>query len=52
MAELTLTSPAFEDGESIPERYGYTEDNVNPPLAVSGVPESAETLLLVVDDPD
>ena len=52
MADLTLTSPAFDDGEPIPERYGYTENNVNPPLEVSGVPESAETLLLVVDDPD
>jgi Raf kinase inhibitor-like YbhB/YbcL family protein len=52
MAELTLSSPAFDDGESIPEQYGYTADNVNPPLDVSNVPSSAESLVLVVDDPD
>jgi len=52
MAELQLTSPAFEDGGSIPDEYGYRERNVNPPLTVSGVPSSAESLLLVVDDPD
>ncbi|MEF8850856.1 MAG: YbhB/YbcL family Raf kinase inhibitor-like protein [Haloarculaceae archaeon] len=52
MADLTLTSPAFEDGGTIPDRYGYTAANVNPPLEISGVPESARSLLLVVDDPD
>ncbi|MFB6077014.1 MAG: YbhB/YbcL family Raf kinase inhibitor-like protein, partial [Candidatus Nanohaloarchaea archaeon] len=36
----------------IPETYGYTERNVNPPLAVTGVPAEAETLALVMDDPD
>jgi len=49
---LALTSPAFEDGEQIPEEYGYTERNVNPPLTISGVPEGAVTLALIVDDPD
>lgn len=52
MATLQLTSPAFEDGEPIPHRYGYTEENVNPPLEVDGVPDEAESLALVVDDPD
>ena len=52
MADLELTSPSFEDGETIPDEYGYTADNVNPPLEISNVPESAESLLLVVDDPD
>ncbi|MFB6170532.1 MAG: YbhB/YbcL family Raf kinase inhibitor-like protein [Haloarculaceae archaeon] len=49
---LTLSSPAFADGERIPEEYGYTERNVTPPLHVAGVPDDAESLALVVDDPD
>ncbi|MFW6321644.1 MAG: YbhB/YbcL family Raf kinase inhibitor-like protein [Halohasta sp.] len=52
MASLQLTSPAFDDGEPIPREYGYTERNVNPPLEVDGVPDEAESLALVVDDPD
>ncbi|MDY6774384.1 MAG: YbhB/YbcL family Raf kinase inhibitor-like protein [Candidatus Nanohaloarchaea archaeon] len=50
--ELELSSPAFEDGGTIPERYGYEEQNVNPPLQISGVPENTESLALVMDDPD
>lgn len=49
---LTLTSPAFDDGERIPEKYAYAEDNVNPPLVIDHVPEAARSLALVVDDPD
>jgi len=49
---MRLTSPAFGDGERIPRRFGYTEANVNPPLAVWGVPDEAASLALVVDDPD
>jgi Raf kinase inhibitor-like YbhB/YbcL family protein len=52
MGDLTLTSPTFDDGEQIPDRYGYTVDNVNPPLEVKGVPEGAESMALLVDDPD
>lgn len=50
--DLELTSPAFDDGEPIPDRYGYEEDNVNPPLEIDGVPADAESLALVMDDPD
>ena len=49
---LTLSSPAFEDGGPIPDRYGYLADNVNPPLAIGGVPDGTTSLALVVDDPD
>ena len=49
---MELSSPAFDDGEPIPRTYGYTEANVNPPLQVSGVPEEAAALALVMDDPD
>ncbi|MEF8774235.1 MAG: YbhB/YbcL family Raf kinase inhibitor-like protein [Halobacteriales archaeon] len=49
---MELTSPAFSDGDPIPEQYGYTEANVNPPLDVDGVPDGAVSLVLVMDDPD
>jgi hypothetical protein len=52
MTGLTLSSPEFEDGEPIPEQYGYTEANVNPPLTIHDVPAEAESLALLVDDPD
>ncbi|WP_424019509.1 YbhB/YbcL family Raf kinase inhibitor-like protein [Halorientalis pallida] len=52
MSDLRLESPAFEDGERIPEKYGYTEDDVNPPLHVENVPDGAVSLVLIVDDPD
>ena len=49
---MEATSPVFEDGSRIPERYGYTQENVNPPVEISGVPEAARSLVLVMDDPD
>ncbi|MFB6079745.1 MAG: YbhB/YbcL family Raf kinase inhibitor-like protein [Haloferacaceae archaeon] len=52
MTALELSSPAFDDGEPIPEKHGHDAANVSPPLSVSGVPDDAETLALVVDDPD
>ncbi|MFC7019068.1 MULTISPECIES: YbhB/YbcL family Raf kinase inhibitor-like protein [Haloarcula] len=52
MDDLRLTSPAFDDGERIPEKYGYTAENTNPPLDVGGVPGEAVSLVIIVDDPD
>lgn len=52
VGELELTSPAFNDGEAIPEPYGRETQNVNPPLRIAGVPGDAESLALIMDDPD
>lgn len=49
---LTLTSPAFTHGGSIPARYTCEGDDISPPLAWSGVPPEAKSLALIVDDPD
>jgi hypothetical protein len=49
---MELSSPAFRDGDPIPEQYGYTAANVNPPLELTDVPPGAESLVLLVDDPD
>jgi Raf kinase inhibitor-like YbhB/YbcL family protein len=49
---ITVTSPAFGDGQPIPQRYTCDGDEVSPPLAWSGIPGDAAALALVVDDPD
>lgn len=52
MNALSLTSSAFEDGEPLPKRCGYTRTNVNPHLSIQGVPENTRALALIMDDPD
>jgi Raf kinase inhibitor-like YbhB/YbcL family protein len=49
---VIISSPAFGNGEQLPKRYGYRQENVNPPLEISGVPLEAGSLALIVDDPD
>lgn len=49
---MDISSPAFSDGENIPDKYGYSRDNVNPPVNFSDIPEKSVTLVLIVDDPD
>lgn len=52
MNDLQLSTTAFEPGGTIPDKYGKAYENVNPPLSISGVPDDAASLVLVVDDPD
>ena len=49
---IELTSTAFSEGEMIPGRYSCDGEDVSPPLAWSGVPEAAQSLALICDDPD
>lgn len=51
---LSISSLAFDDGEEIPTQYTCENEGEvdSPPLRIEGVPEEAETLALVVDDPD
>lgn len=49
---LTISSPVFKHEGSIPSRYTCEGDDINPPLDISGIPEEAKCLALVVDDPD
>lgn len=49
---MRLESPAFGQNEPIPAEYSCDGANRLPPLRLSGVPEEAVTLALVVDDPD
>ena len=49
---ITITSPAFNDGDLIPKQYTCDGANISPPLNWSGVPPNAKSLALVCDDPD
>jgi Raf kinase inhibitor-like YbhB/YbcL family protein len=49
---LSLVSPAFRNGEPLPEKYGYTRQNVNPPFQIDGIPSNTQSLVLIMDDPD
>lgn len=51
--KLTLTSPAFTNGGMIPAKYTCDGDSkLSPPFSISGVPEEAKSLVLIMDDPD
>ena len=47
---MTLTSPAFLDGELIPRQFTCDGDNVPPSLNWSGGPDSTRSFALIVED--
>jgi hypothetical protein len=51
-ASITLTSPAFQSGESIPFKYTCEGSNISPPLKWTGSPAGTKTFALICDDPD
>ena len=52
MGDLKLTSSDFLDGDEIPRYCGYKNENHEPLLTISGIPEGTESLALIMDDPD
>ncbi|HJV96290.1 MAG TPA: YbhB/YbcL family Raf kinase inhibitor-like protein [Albitalea sp.] len=49
---MQLTSTAFAAMGGIPRRHTCEGKDLAPPLAWSGVPSAARSLVLIVDDPD
>ncbi len=49
---LTVTSSAFDHDQLIPRDYTCDGKDAFIPLHVSGVPKSAKTIAIIVDDPD
>ena len=49
---LTIESPAFPEGGSIPRLYTCDGRDVSPPLSWTGIPAGVKSLALVCDDPD
>jgi len=49
---MKITSPAFQEGGVIPEKFSKNGRNVSPELRIEGTPAEAKSLALIVDDPD
>jgi len=49
---LSITSPAFQEGSRIPDRYTSQGEDVSPPLAWNEPPAGTQSLALIMDDPD
>lgn len=52
VANITVTSPAFQSGGKIPDKFTCKGANQNPPLQFAGVRPEAKSLILIVEDPD
>jgi hypothetical protein len=50
--KLQLTTTAFAEGQPIPRRHSYNDQDISPALQWSGVPPAAKSLALICDDPD
>ena len=49
---MKLISTAFKHNQAIPPEFTCDGDDVSPPLEISDVPKNAQSLALVMDDPD
>lgn len=49
---IVVTSRAFKNMQPLPVTYACDGEDVSPPLAWSGVPSAAKSLVLIADDPD
>ena len=49
---MKLSSSAFGSEEKIPSKYTCDGNNINPPLEIVDVPEGAQSLVLIMEDPD
>jgi Raf kinase inhibitor-like YbhB/YbcL family protein len=52
LERIELTSPAFDDGDTLPSRFAHDHENLSPPLEWTGIPPGTEELALVCQDPD
>ena len=50
--KMKITSSAFQEAGTIPEKFSKMGQNVSPELRIQGIPAEAKSLALIVDDPD
>lgn len=50
--DFRIKSDVFKEGEVIPEKYSCEGEDVSPPLKWENVPDEAQSLALIADDPD
>jgi Raf kinase inhibitor-like YbhB/YbcL family protein len=49
---IEVSSPAFEPGGAIPQKYTGEGRDLSPPLMWDGLPQGTKEIALVCDDPD
>jgi hypothetical protein len=49
---MQLTSSAFGNGKTIPQRYSGEGENISPPLDWTDMPVGTKSFALVMEDPD
>jgi Raf kinase inhibitor-like YbhB/YbcL family protein len=52
MQTISITTEAFLSGEYIPSKYSCDSDDISPQLSWKGVPTDANSIVLIMDDPD
>lgn len=52
VAAMEIASPAFPEGQPIPDKYTGHGNDVSPPLQWSGAPPQTKSFALICDDPD
>ena len=49
---LTITSPDFQEGKLIPEKFTCDGENISPAITITSIPKEAVSMALIMDDPD
>ena len=52
MTEFSIISSDFNEGEEIPNEFGYKFENKEPKLDFKNIPEKTQSVGLIMDDPD
>jgi Raf kinase inhibitor-like YbhB/YbcL family protein len=50
--KIEMSSADFSQGGAIPDRFSAYGEGISPALAWTGVPNTAQSLVLIVEDPD
>lgn len=49
---INVTSPRFEKGKPIPQKFTCDGDNISPLIRWDGLPKATVSVVLLMDDPD
>jgi Raf kinase inhibitor-like YbhB/YbcL family protein len=49
---FTITSPAFADGQPVPQEFTCDGNDAPPPITVSDPPNGTKSFAVIMDDPD
>jgi Raf kinase inhibitor-like YbhB/YbcL family protein len=52
MDRIIVTTPAFKDGSAVPAEYTCSGKNESPVCEWSGIPDTARSIVVIMDDPD